>query len=164
MKPAATKPSLAQARRLPVSAGPICYMHPDDIGKLHVPGSMRAGETIRPDYAQAQDGVDTLKVLMVTDNMVMFESHRSKGAIDTAHLHPDHHSTVYQKKGRVRMRIGREVFIVEEGDTYYHPMGMVHQHEALEDSVRIEIKTYPNGGAVASWNRLVGGPQFSSAR
>jgi quercetin dioxygenase-like cupin family protein len=139
-------------------------MHPDDIGKLHVQGSMRAGETIRPDYAQAQDGVDTLKVLMVTDNMVMFESFRSKGAIDTAHLHPDHHSTVYQKKGRVRMRIGREVFIVEEGDTYYHPMGMVHQHEALEDSVRIEIKTYPNGGAVASWNRLVGGPQFSDAR
>jgi quercetin dioxygenase-like cupin family protein len=139
-------------------------MHPDDIGKLHVPGSMRAGETIRPDYAQAQDGVDTLKVLMVTDHMVVFESFRSKGSIDTAHLHPDHHSTVYQKKGRVRMRIGSEVFIVEEGDTYYHPMGMVHQHEALEDSVRIEIKTYPGGGAVASWNRLVGGPGFAAPR
>ena len=164
MKRAASKPSPAQARRLPVSAGAICYMHADDIGKLHVPGSMRAGETIRPDYAQAQDGVDTLKVLMVTDNMVMFESFRSKGAIDTAHLHPDHHSTVYQKKGRVRMRIGREVFIVEEGDTYYHPLGMVHQHEALEDSVRIEIKTYPKGGAVASWNRLVGGPQFAGPK
>ena len=164
MKRAASKPSRAQARRLPVSAGPICYMHPDDIGKLHVPGSMRAGETIRPDYAKAQDGVDTLKVLMVTDNMVMFESFRSKGAIDTAHLHPDHHSTVYQKKGRVRMRIGSEVFIVEEGDTYYHPLGMVHQHEALEDSVRIEIKTYPKGGAVASWNRLVGGPQFADPK
>jgi len=149
MKPSATKPSPAQARRLPVSAGPVCYMHPDDIGKLHVPGSTRAGETIRPDYAMAQDGVDTLKVLMVTDNMVMFESFRSKGAIDTAHLHPDHHSTVYQKKGRVRMRIGKEVF---------------HQHEALEDSVRIEIKTYPGGGAVASWNKLVGGPQFADSR
>ena len=164
MKPSATKPSPAQARRLPVSAGPVCYMHQDDIGKLHVPGSTRVGETIRPDYAMAQDGVDTLKVLMVTDNMVMFESFRSKGAIDTAHLHPDHHSTVYQKKGRVRMRIGKEVFIVEEGDTYYHPMGMVHQHEALEDSVRIEIKTYPDGGAVASWNKLVGGPQFADSR
>ena len=164
MKRAASKPSPAQARRLPVSAGPICYMHADDIGKLHVPGSMRAGETIRPDYAQAQDGVDTLKVLMVTDNMVMFESFRSKGAIDTAHLHPDHHSTVYQKKGRVRMRIGKEVFIIEEGDSYYHPMGMVHQHEALEDSVRIEIKTYPNGGAVASWNKLVGGPAFAGSK
>ena len=164
MNRAATKPSPEQARRLPVPAGPVCYMHPDDIGKLHVPGSMRAGETIRPDYAQAQDGVDTLKVLMVTDHMVVFESFRSKGSIDTAHLHPDHHSTVYQKKGRVRMRIGSEVFIVEEGDTYYHPMGMVHQHEALEDSVRIEIKTYPGGGAVASWNRLVGGPGFAAPR
>lgn len=164
MKRAAIPPSPAQERRLPVSSGPICYMHPDDIGKLHVPGSMRAGETIRPDYAQAQDGVDTLKVLMVTDHMIMFESFRSKGAIDTAHLHPDHHSTVYQKKGRVRMRIGKEVFIIEEGDTYYHPMGMVHQHEALEDSVRIEIKTYPNGGAVVSWNKLVGGPAFADPK
>ena len=31
----------------------------------------------------------------------------------------------------------------------------VHQHEALEDSVRIETKIYPAGGAVASWNTLV---------
>jgi quercetin dioxygenase-like cupin family protein len=66
---------------------------------------------------------------------------------------------VYQKQGRVRMRIGDKSFIVEAGDTYIHPMGVVHQHEALEDSVRIETKIYPKGGAVASWNRLVGGSQ-----
>ena len=164
MKHTASTPGPAQASRLPVSAGPICHMHPDDIGKLHVPGSTRAGQTIQPDYAQAQDGVDTVKVLMATDHMIMFESFRRKGAVDTAHLHADHHATVYQKKGRVRMRIGKEVFIVEEGDSYYHPMGMVHQHEALEDSIRLEIKTYPNGGAVASWNKLVGGPAVADPK
>ena len=164
MTRAARKPSPEQARRLPVSSGPVCFMHPDDIGKLYVPGSIRDGRTIRPDYAQVQDGVDALKVLMATDNLIMFESFRSKGAVDTAHLHPDHHSMVYQKKGRVRMRIGKEVFIVEEGDSYYHPMGMVHQHEALEDSIRIETKIYPDGGAIASWNRLVGGPGFADPR
>jgi quercetin dioxygenase-like cupin family protein len=144
-------------RGLPVTTGPVCFMHPDDVGRLHVPGSARAGETVQPNYAEAQDGVDTLKVLMATDTLVLFESFRAKGAIDTAHVHPDHHSLIYQKKGRVRMRIGRQVFIVEEGDSYYHPMGMVHQHEALEDSVRIETKIYPKGGAVAAWNKLVGG-------
>jgi quercetin dioxygenase-like cupin family protein len=64
---------------------------------------------------------------------------------------------VYQKKGRTRMRIGEETFTIEAGDTYFHPMGVVHQHEALEDSVRIETKIYPKGGAIRSWNRLVGG-------
>ena len=55
------------------------------------------------------------------------------------------------------MRIGEKSFVVEAGDSYIHPMGVAHQHEALEDSVRIETKIYPGGGAIASWNRLVGG-------
>ena len=144
-------------RGLPVPRGPVPFMHPDDVGKLYVPGSQRSAHTIKPSYAEAQDGVDTIKVLMMTDGMLMFESFRSKGAIDTAHLHPDHHSAVYQKSGRVRMRIGNEIFIVEAGDSYYHPLGMVHQHEALEDSVRIETKIFPKGGALAAWTKLIGG-------
>jgi quercetin dioxygenase-like cupin family protein len=55
------------------------------------------------------------------------------------------------------MSIGSETFEVEAGDTYHHPMGVKHQHESLEDSVRIEIKFYPDGNAIESWNRLVGG-------
>ncbi len=137
--------------------GPVAFMHPDDVGKLVVPGSKRRGTRLKPNYAIQEDGVDTVKVLMATDTMIAFEAFRPKGAIDTAHQHPDHHSMVYQKSGRVRMRIGAETTVVEAGDSYFHPMGVVHQHEALEDSVRIETKIYPKGGAIASWNRLVGG-------
>lgn len=137
--------------------GPIAFMHPDDIGKLVVPGSKRKGTRLKPNYAAQEDGVDTVKVLMATDTMIAFEAFRPKGAIDTAHQHPDHHSMVYQKKGRTRMRIAEETFVVEAGDSYFHPMGVVHQHEALEDSIRIETKIYPRGGAIKSWNRLVGG-------
>ena len=36
--------------------------------------------------------------------------------------------------------------------------GIVHKHEAIEDSVRIETKIFPNGGAIAAWNKLVGLP------
>lgn len=137
--------------------GPVAFMHRDDIGKLVGRGSKRSGRKLKPNYAIREDGVDTVKVLMATDTVISFEASRPKGAVDTAHQHPDHHSVVYQKQGRVRMRIGDKSFIVEAGDTYIHPMGVVHQHEALEDSVRIETKIYPEGGAVASWNRLVGG-------
>jgi mannose-6-phosphate isomerase-like protein (cupin superfamily) len=139
--------------------GPVAFMHRNDIGKLVARGSKRAGRKLRPNYAIREDGVDTVKVLMATDTVISFEAFRPKGAVDTAHQHPDHHSVVYQKQGRVRMRIGEKSFIVDAGDTYIHPMGVVHQHEALEDSVRVETKIYPKGGAVASWNRLVGGSQ-----
>ena len=111
---------------------------------------------ITPSYAKDEIDVDNVKVQMVTDNLINFESFRSKGAIDAAHSHPDHHSVAYQKQGRVKMQIGTETFTVEEEDIYFHPMGVVHRHEALEDPVRIEIKIFPNGGAVAAWNELVG--------
>jgi quercetin dioxygenase-like cupin family protein len=137
--------------------GPVAYMMPEDIGKLVVHSSKISGYLpITPSYATDEIGVDNVKVLMATDNLISFESFRSKGAIDAAHSHPDHHSVAYQKQGRVKMQIGKETFTVEEGDTYFHPMGIVHQHEALEDSIRIETKIFPNGGAVAAWNELVG--------
>ena len=131
-------------------------MDDQDVGKLVVPASKRAGEKLTPNYATQKEGVDTVKVLMASDTVVSFEAFRPKGATDTAHVHPDHHSMVYQKQGKVRMRIGDETFIVEAGDSYFHPMGIVHQHEALEDSIRIETKIFPAGGAVAAWNKLVG--------
>lgn len=148
-----------KAKRLAVVSavkGPVAFMHRGDIGKLVAHGSKRTGRKLKPNYAVREDGVDTVKVLMATDTVISFEAFRPKGAVDTAHQHPDHHSVVYQKQGRVRMRIGTKTFIVEAGDSYIHPMGVVHQHRALEDSVRIETKIYPGGGAVASWNRLVG--------
>ena len=130
---------------------------PEDIGKPVVHSSKISGYlSITPSYATDEIDVDNVKVLMATDNLISFESFRSKGAIDAAHSHPNHHSVAYQKQGRVKMQIGTLTFTVEEGDTYFHPMGVVRQHEALENSVRIETKIFPNGGAVAAWNELVG--------
>ena len=147
------------SRRRPAAAipvtGPVAFMHPDDVGKVYVPAAGRERLRVRPDYNQDEDGVDKLKVLLVTQTTVMMEASRPKGAKDRAHMHPDHDAYCYQKKGRVRMRIGEEWFTVEEGDSYFHPMGVIHQHEALEDSVRIELKNYPRGGAIEAWNASV---------
>ena len=134
----------------------VAFMHPDDIDKLFVPSSKRYPATIVPQYSRDEDGVDTVKVLMATSHLIVFEASRPKGAIDRMHVHPDHESTGYQQKGRVRMIIGEQTSIVEQGDSYRHPLGVRHQHEVLEDSVRIEVKYYPAGNAIQSWNALVG--------
>ena len=129
--------------------GPVAFMMPSDVGKVVVHASqVSAYLPITPNYANEEAGVDSIKMLMAADNMVSFEAFRPKGARDVAHSHPDHHSVAYQKQGRVNMRIGEETFIFEEGDSSFHPMGIVHQHEALEDPVRIETKLFANGGAI----------------
>jgi len=137
-------------------------MHPDDVRKLFVRSSKRERVTLVPEYSRDEDGVDSVKVLMATSHLIVFEASRPKGAIDRMHSHPDHESIGYQKQGRVRMQIGKETCIVEEGDSYRHPISVSHQHEVLEDSIRIEIKYYPEGNAIESWNALVG-PASSSA-
>ena len=137
--------------------GPVAFMRPEDVVSVVVRSSMISGYLpITPSCASDEVGVDSIKLLMATDNLISFESFRPKGAIDAAHSHPDHHSIAFQKHGRVKMKIGSETFTIEEGDTYFHPLGIVHQHEALEDSARIETKIYPNGGAITSWNSLNG--------
>ena len=149
-----------QAERFAVVSsikGPVAFMMPADVGKVVVHASQGSAYLpITPNYAKEEAGVDSIKMLMAADNMVSFEAFRSKGARDVAHSHPDHHSVAYQKRGRVKMWIGEEMFIIEEGDSYFHPMGIVHQHVALEDSVRVETKFFPNGNAIMGWNKLVG--------
>ena len=94
-------------------------MRPEDIGSVVVRSSMISGYLpINPSYATNEFGVDSIKVLMATYNLISFESFRPKGAIDAAHSHPDHHSIAYQKQGRVKMTIEPETFTVEEDDTY----------------------------------------------
>ena len=139
------------------TTAPVAFMHPNDVLKLFVPSSKREPVTLVPEYSRDEDGVDRVKVLMATCHLIVFEASRPKGAIDRMHTHPDHESIGYQKQGRVRMQIGKEIFTVEEGDTYRHPAGVAHQHEVLEDSIRIEIKYYPEGDAIESWNALVRG-------
>lgn len=95
--------------------GQVSFMHPEDVGALVARGSQRTGCKLRPNYAANEDGVDTVKVLMATDTLIMFESFRPKGAVDTVHAHPDRHSVVYQKLGRTLMRIDDACWLVGGG-------------------------------------------------
>lgn len=88
------------------------------------------------------DGL-AIKPLMVGQDMVFLEAHRKKGLIDPEHAHPDHESICYLVSGKVRVVIAGEEFVAHPGDTWIHPAGIPHYHEALEDSVQIEIKSPP---------------------
>ena len=56
---------------------PVAFMMPEDIGKLVVRSSAISGYLpITPSYATNEVGVDSIKVLMATDQLITFESFR----------------------------------------------------------------------------------------
>lgn len=87
-----------------------------------------------------QQGMLSIQVLMVTDEMLMIKVRRGKGLIDPSHLHDDHESVATLIGGRMRNTIGDAEFISEPGAVWRHPPGVVHSSEALEDCVQIEVK------------------------
>ena len=84
-----------------------------------------------------------LKALIAGEAMSFMEAFRPQGLVDPEHAHPDHESICYLVSGRMRVVIEGESFIAEPGDVWLHPPGVLHYHEALEDSVQIEIKSPP---------------------
>jgi quercetin dioxygenase-like cupin family protein len=84
-----------------------------------------------------------VKPLIAGRDMFFMEAHRPQGLVDPEHAHPDHESICYLVSGRMRVVIEGESFIAEPGDVWVHPPGVKHYHEALEDSVQIEIKSPP---------------------
>ena len=113
--------------------GPVAHMMPEDIGQLVVHASKISGYLpITPSYATDEIGVDNVKVLMATDNLISFESFRSKGAIDAAHSHPDHHSVAYQKQWRVKIQIGKESFFIFTHNTLCIFYGHIHGQVSVQ--------------------------------
>jgi quercetin dioxygenase-like cupin family protein len=84
-----------------------------------------------------------IKPLIASKSMLFMEAHRPQGLTDPEHVHEDHESICYLVSGRVRVVIEGKSWIAEPGDVWVHPPGVKHYHEALEDSVQIEIKSPP---------------------
>ncbi len=85
----------------------------------------------------------SVKPLIAGEAMLFMEARRPQGLVDPEHAHPDHESICYLVSGRMRVVIAGESFIAEPGDVWVHPRGVRHYHEALEESVQIEIKSPP---------------------
>ncbi|NQV81746.1 MAG: cupin domain-containing protein [Alphaproteobacteria bacterium] len=85
----------------------------------------------------------TLKTLMVSPSMVFVETSFSKGQASPPHSHDDHESIVYIVSGKVKATIDGKAFVAGPGDAWYNAPGVVHNVEALEDSVSVEVKSPP---------------------
>jgi quercetin dioxygenase-like cupin family protein len=57
----------------------------------------------------------------------------------SGHAHPQHESIGYVLSGRLRMRIGTEDHVLEPGSSWFHPRGVPHFTEALEDTKALEF-------------------------
>ncbi len=84
-----------------------------------------------------------LKVMMVTESMLVFKAWKAKGKTDPWQVHDDHNSAATLLKGHLRMVIGDKEFFCKPGDAWQHPQGVWHMSEALEDCELIEIKSPP---------------------
>jgi quercetin dioxygenase-like cupin family protein len=96
---------------------------------------------IRSVEGGTQGQLPTMKVLMATPDMNCLKIYRKKGELASRHAHMDHSTVCCLLSGKVKLFIGDETFIAEAGDVWCHPPGVIHQTEALEDSVQIEVKS-----------------------
>jgi quercetin dioxygenase-like cupin family protein len=90
-----------------------------------------------------EDGVLTVKPMMVGADLLFLEAFKGKGLHDPLHRHDDHESIGYCLSGKLRLVIGGQEFVAEPGDVWLHPRGVEHFSEALEDTVQLEIKSPP---------------------
>lgn len=73
-----------------------------------------------------------------TENLMMISYEWEKGGKMAPHDH-EVEQISYVVEGRLKVRIGDETFIAEKGDSYTEPKWTVHDIEALEPSLTIEV-------------------------
>ena len=81
-----------------------------------------------------------VKAMLSGDQMTVLEVQYDAGAGGEPHAH-QHESICYVVKGKVRMKVGDEEYILGPGDVCRHPKGVVHIVEGIEPSVTVEIKS-----------------------
>jgi quercetin dioxygenase-like cupin family protein len=119
-----------------------------EFGRVFVKDSEIPMQPIQSAAGVPFNGADVkVKLLMVGDRMHMLKVYFTKGTVVPVHVHNDHSTIVCLQKGKLKVNIGKESFVANPGDVWQHPRGVLHNHEALEDSYVIEIKS----PAVKTW-------------
>jgi len=81
-----------------------------------------------------------VKPLIKGDEMTFLEIHYTPGVGAPLHVH-NHESLAYVVKGKVKMKVGYEEYILGQGNVRRHPKGVPHGVEGIEESVVVEIKS-----------------------
>jgi len=80
-----------------------------------------------------------VKPMMMGDEMMFMEIHYAAGVGAPPHVHT-HESLTYVVRGKVKMVVGAQEYVLGPGDVCRHPANVAHGVEAIEDSVMVEIK------------------------
>ena len=81
-----------------------------------------------------------LKAMMAGNEMTLLEIQYPPGTGTPTHVH-QHESIVYVVKGKVKMTVENEVYILNAGDVCRHPQGVPHSVEGIEQTTVVEIKS-----------------------
>lgn len=81
-----------------------------------------------------------MKPLIAGDQMTLLEIQYAPGAGAPLHVHR-HETLAYVVKGKVKMTVGSEEYVLGPGDVCLHPEGVPHGVEGVEQSVVVEIKS-----------------------
>src|SRR5688572_25364447 len=81
-----------------------------------------------------------MKPLIAGDEMTLLEIQYAPGAGAPLHVHR-HETLAYVVKGKVKMTVGSEEYVLGEGDVCRHPEGIPHGVEGIEQAVVVEIKS-----------------------
>lgn len=80
------------------------------------------------------------KVLGYDEHLMMVCVDFEKGAIGASHSHP-HRQVTYVASGRFEVKIGDEERVLQVGDSFFVPPGIVHSVIALEEGRLIDVFT-----------------------
>jgi quercetin dioxygenase-like cupin family protein len=87
------------------------------------------------------EGQGEARLLALGPESMLVEIRLRKGFRQPGHVHPHNESIGYVISGKLAMRIGDEEYVLGAGDTWFHPKGVHHITEALEDTFATEMHT-----------------------
>ena len=102
-------------------------------------------EDVEPILVTSVEGVPTggearLRKLLHGPEGLLVEVRYKAGMKAPLHKH-DHESYCYCVAGRIKSIVDGTEYVLEPGDAVFHPRGVMHSTEVLEDSIWIECKT-----------------------
>jgi quercetin dioxygenase-like cupin family protein len=95
---------------------------------------------IRQVEGQGTFGDVRTKAMRIGDQMVLLEIEYPPEAGAPLHVH-QHETICYVVRGKVRVTVADDVFVMEEGDACTHPLGVPHGIRGIEHAVVLEVKS-----------------------
>ncbi len=89
------------------------------------------------------------KTMAVGERVLMVQFSIRAGSVVPLHSHP-HEQVGCVISGSQRLTVGDETHLIEAGDSYYIPPGVLHGSEAITDSVAVDVFSPPRDDYRAS--------------